>query len=198
MTAAVDARGRRAHERGDDEPRSPTARRCGSRTSRSTSSAATWRTTRVSRRIACTARRSSTTSSATGTRTKPAAVSEHRPSAHPRADARARHDDDLRQPGLDRAALLQGRARRLPLRARAAGVVGGRDGGRLRAGDAQRGVRQPALGRRRRPRARQHLHRDAQPDAARDHRGPAVARELLTGRAVPLLRAGDRAARSRT
>ena len=63
------------------------------------------------------------------------AVTDDRRPGHPRADAGARHDDDLRQPGLDRAALLQGRARRLPLRARAAGVVGGRDGRRVRAGE---------------------------------------------------------------
>ena len=181
IDAAVDAGRRRADERRARRACSRTARRCGWRTSRSTCSAATWRTTRASRRYCLYSPALDRQPRAQLGREAQAAVSDDRPRRHPRADARSRDDDDLRQPGLDRAALLQGRARRLPLRARAAGVVGRRDGRRLRAGDPQRGVREPALGGRRRPCARQHLHGDAQPDAARDHRRPAVRASCSPG-----------------
>ena len=71
-----------------------------------------------------------------------------------RAAARLRPHHHLRQSGLDRAADVPRLSRRFPLRARAAGVRGGRDGGRLRTGARQRRVREPALGHRRRSRPR--------------------------------------------
>jgi hypothetical protein len=52
-----------------------------------------------------------------------------------------------------------------------ASVIGMADG--YCTGDPQRRLRQSAFGGRRRQRARQCLHRLSQPDAARDHRGPA-------------------------
>ena len=81
----------------------------------------------------------------------------------------------LRQPGLDRAAAVPRFPGRLRLRARPAGSGRGRHGRRLRAGDAQRRLRQPALGGRRRPRDGHDLHRVEEPHAARRHRRPAGA-----------------------
>ena len=70
-----------------------------------------------------------------------------------------------------------------------------RHGRRLRAGHAQRGVRQPAFGGRRRPRDGQHLHRLSEPHAAGHHRRPAGALDPAV-RAVPVRHAGDQAART--
>ena len=109
------------------------------------------------------------------------------PGRDPRPAARPRDDDDLRQPGLDRAALLRRPAGRLPLRARPAGVVGRRHGRRVRPGDATAGLRQPAQRRRRGPRPRQRLHRHAQRHAAGADGGPADAGHAADG-AVPLRR----------
>ena len=86
---------------------------------------------------------------------------------------RAWDDDDVRQPGLNRAADARRFPGRLPLRARPAGGGRGRDGRRLRAGLRPHHPRQPAH----RPRARQRdggdLQRAGQPLAAADHRRPA-------------------------
>src|SRR5204862_352086 len=81
----------------------------------------------------------------------------------------------------------------LPLRAGTAGVRGRRHGGRVRAGARHGGVREPALGHRRRTRRRELVHSLPQPDAARDHRRTAGALDAAA-RAVPLLRAGDESA----
>ena len=81
----------------------------------------------------------------------------------------------VRQSRLDRAAVPQRLARRHRLRARPAGSLRRRHGRRLRAGDPQRRLRQPAFRRRRRQCARQYLHRVPQPDAAGHHRRPAGA-----------------------
>ena len=78
IDAAVDARPPSSRARAR-RACSRTARRCGSATSHSTCSVATWPRTRASRRTACTAPRSSRTSSATGTRK--AGDCERRPSA---------------------------------------------------------------------------------------------------------------------
>src|SRR5207248_2884192 len=75
-----------------------------------------------------------------------------------RAAARRRPHDHLRQSGLDGAADVPRLSRRLPLRARAAGVRGGRHGRRVRAGARHGGVREPALGHRRRTRRRELVH----------------------------------------
>ena len=72
-----------------------------------------------------------------------------------------------------------------------------RHGRWLRASDAQRGARQPALGGRRRSRDGQHLHRLQESHAARHHRRAAGALDPSL-RAVPVRDAGHGAARSRT
>ncbi len=79
-------------------------------------------------------------------------------------------------------------ARRHRLCAGLAGGLRGRHGRRLCAGHPQCRFRQPAFRRRRRQRARQHLYRAPQPDAAGDHRGPAGALDPALA-AVPLRRA---------
>ena len=74
-------------------------------------------------------------------------------------------------------------------------VGGRRHGRRLRPGHAERGVREPALGRRRRQRHGQHLHRLSQPHAAGDHRRAAGAVDPAL-RAVPLRQRRGEAARA--
>ena len=86
-----------------------------------------------------------------------------------------RHQESVRQSRLDRIAVPQRLARRYRLCAGPAGSLRHRHGRRLCPGHPQRGFCQSAFGRRRRQRARQHLHRPPQPDAAGDHRGPAGA-----------------------
>ena len=97
----------------------------------------------------------------------------HRQGCHLRAAARVRHQEGIRQSRLDRAAVPERLARRHRLRAGPAGSHRHRHGRRLRAGDPQRRLRQPAFGGRRRQRARQYLHRAPQPDTAGDHGGAA-------------------------
>ena len=70
-------------------------------------------------------------------------------------------------------------------------VVGMADG--YADGDAQRRLRQPAFGGRRRPRDGRDLHRLEEPHAAGHHRRPAGALAVPV-RSVPVLGAGDRAA----
>ena len=106
--------------------------------------------------------------------------------------AGAGDDHHLRQPRLDRAAVLPRVPRRFPLRPRPAGIGRRRHGRRLRAGHAQRRARQPALGGRRRPRDGQHLHRVPEPHAARHHRRTAGALDSSL-RAVSLRHAGGEA-----
>ena len=108
-----------------------------------------------------------------------------------RAVARLRHDHDLRQSRLDRAADVPRLPRRLPLRARPPGIGRGRHGRRLRPGDPQRRSGQPPLRGRHRPRARQSVHRLPQPHAAGRRRRPAGALDPALS-SVPLRRAGDR------
>ena len=99
--------------------------------------------------------------------------------AAPRSPSRTRPFDLLRafgikkvfgNPGSTELPFLERLARRHRLRARPAGGLRRRHGRRLRAGDPQRRLRQPAFGGRRRQCARQYLHRLSQPDAAGDHR----------------------------
>ena len=92
-----------------------------------------------------------------------------------RPAARVRHQEGIRQSRLDRTAVPERLARRHRLRAGPAGSHRDRHGRRLRAGHPQRRLRQSAFGGRRRQRARQHLHRASQPDAAGDHGGAAGA-----------------------
>ena len=96
---------------------------------------------------------------------------------HVRPAPRVRADDDLRQPRLDRAAVPRALPLGLPVRPRAPGGLGRRDGRRLRAGDARAGARQPPHRRRRRERDGQPGHRVPEQDAAHRHRRPADARD---------------------
>ena len=84
-------------------------------------------------------------------------------------------DDDVRQPGLDRAADARRLPLRLPLRARPAGGGRGRHGRRLRPGLRPHHGRQPAHRARRRQRDGGDLQRPGQPLAAAGHRRPAGA-----------------------
>ena len=88
---------------------------------------------------------------------------------------RAGDDDDVRQPGLDRAADARRVPRRLPLCARVAGGGRGRDGRRLRPGLGGDHARQPPHRARRRQRDGGDLQRAGEPLAAADHRRPAGA-----------------------
>ncbi len=79
---------------------------------------------------------------------EPRATQRHRddrPRRRHRPAARVRNHVDLRQSRLHRAAALPRLPQGLPLRARPAGSGRRRHGGRLRAGDAQRRLRQPAF-----------------------------------------------------
>ena len=119
--------------------------------------------------------------------TKPPALGQ-RQTGHARPVAGVRHPKSVRQSRLDRIAVPERLARRYRLRAGLAGSVRDRHGRRLRPGHPQRRLRQSAFRRRRRQRARQHLHRAPQPDAAGDYRGPAGAQHLAAA-AISVCRA---------
>ena len=95
---------------------------------------------------------------------------DHCQTSHPRSAPRIQHSHRVRQSGLDRTAVPERLAEGYRLRAGLAGSLRRRHGRRLRTGNAQRRLRQPAFSSRRRQCARRDLHRASQPDADGHHR----------------------------